>query len=167
MRVVNSSSKPIITTDIILLNLLLTTYYLLFITHYSLLTTHYSLLPAHYLLLTGKQTAVQLVEVEEFVQTEMVTTSLTLQQTAEEVDIDSMRDRLATLYGIPLSSIRCPCYLLILTSYFLLLTTYYLLLTTLVDQFLGERRERRARADDSRLCWDERGLDRAGSPRSG
>ena len=47
-----------------------------------------------------------MVEVEEVVEVAAVSTTLTLDQNAEEVDFDELRQRLATLYNVPASTIR-------------------------------------------------------------
>ena len=54
----------------------------------------------------GRQTSTQVVEVEEVVEVAAVSTTLTLDQNAEDVDLDELRVRLAGLYNVPLSSIR-------------------------------------------------------------
>ena len=54
----------------------------------------------------GRQTSTQVVEVEEVVEVATVSTTLTLEQNAEEVDFDELRQRLATLYNVPASTIR-------------------------------------------------------------
>ena len=54
----------------------------------------------------GRQTSTQVVEVEEVVEVATVSTTLTLEQNAEEVDFDELRTRLAALYNVPISSIR-------------------------------------------------------------
>ena len=54
----------------------------------------------------GRQTSTQVIEVEEVVEVVAVSTTLTLDQNAEEVDLDELKTRLALLYNVPVSSIR-------------------------------------------------------------
>ena len=54
---------------------------------------------------TGKVISAQMVEVEEVVQTEVVVTTLTLDGSAEDADLETIKAKLATLYGTTVSAI--------------------------------------------------------------